>query len=190
MAVVVCASPHLPVPPQVRACEVLQVLSSNHVGALALCNNGGIAAFASLLGRTHNPHTLEKITGTLWNLSCHEPLRAALVELCLPALVELVLVPESGWRSNVGDKPSSPSSPSSPVSPSSLSSPASPSAAFCNALACLRELSLADPDRRLSMRQCEGLVDCVLHFIRSALKGHNIETQRSPKPREGWYFAQ
>nr|XP_032800223.1 catenin delta-1-like [Petromyzon marinus] len=29
----------------------------------------------------------------------------------------------------------------------------------------------------LSVRQCEGLVDCVLHFIRSALKGHNTETQ-------------
>ncbi|XP_061436416.1 zinc finger protein ZIC 5-like [Lethenteron reissneri] len=115
------------------ACEVLQILSSSHAGALAFNNNGSLAALASLLGRTHNPHTLEKITGTLWNLSCHESLRAALVELCLPALVEHVLVPESGWRSNFGDSPASPSPPGSS---------ASPSAAFCNALTCLR---VADP---------------------------------------------
>ncbi|XP_061437542.1 catenin delta-1-like, partial [Lethenteron reissneri] len=89
------------------ACEMLQVLSSSHAGALAFSNNGSLAALASLLGRTHNPQALEKITSTLWNLSCHESLRAALVELCLPALVEHVLVPESGWRSNFGDSPAS-----------------------------------------------------------------------------------
>ncbi|XP_061436955.1 catenin delta-2-like [Lethenteron reissneri] len=153
---------------------MLQVLSSSHAGALAFSNNGSLAALASLLGRTHNPHTLEKITGTLWNLSRHEFLRAALVELCLPALVEHVLVPESGWRSNFGDSPASPSPPGSS---------ASPSAAFCNALTCLRELSSADPDGRLSTWKGEGLVDCVLRFVRSALRGRNIETKVTPTAR-------
>ncbi|XP_061436968.1 insulin-like growth factor II [Lethenteron reissneri] len=60
-----------------------------------------------------------------------------------------------------------------------LLSPASPSAAFCNALACLRELSSADPDGRLSTWKGEGLVDCVLRFVRSALRGRNIETKAS-----------
>ncbi|XP_061437150.1 catenin delta-2-like [Lethenteron reissneri] len=147
---------------------MLQVLSSSHAGALAFSNNGSLAALASLLGRTHNPQALEKITSTLWNLSRHESLRAALVELCLPALVEHVLVPESGWRSNFGDSPASTSPPGSS---------ASPSAAFCNALTCLRELSSADPDGRLSTWKGEGLVDCVLRFVRSALRGRNIETK-------------
>ncbi|XP_061437781.1 sterile alpha motif domain-containing protein 1-like [Lethenteron reissneri] len=99
-----------------RYCAQPQLLPASGVG--------GHAAAACLASAA---------AGTLWNLSCHESLRAALVELCLPALVEHVLVPESGWRSNFGDSPASPSPPGSS---------ASPSAAFCNALTCLR---VADP---------------------------------------------
>ncbi|XP_061436316.1 insulin-like growth factor II [Lethenteron reissneri] len=43
----------------------------------------------------------------------------------------------------------------------------------------LLELSSADPDRRLSTWKGEGLVDCVLRFVRSALRGRNIETKAS-----------
>ncbi|KAI8513134.1 Plakophilin-4 [Branchiostoma belcheri] len=105
----------------------------------------------------------ELVTGVLWNLSSHPPLKQAVIDDALAVLTNRIIIPHSGWEA----------SPDADSKPRDIQW----SVVFRNATGCLRNVSSAGPDARRKMRECDGLVDALLHVLQTAIGKNDMDNK-------------
>ncbi|KAL1787181.1 armadillo repeat protein deleted in velo-cardio-facial syndrome isoform X1 [Sigmodon hispidus] len=140
-----------------RACGALRNLSygrdADNKAAIRDC--GGVPALVRLLRAARDNEVRELVTGTLWNLSSYEPLKMVIIDHGLQTLTHEVIVPHSGWE----PEPNEDSKPRD----------AEWTTVFKNTSGCLRNVSSDGAEARRRLRECEGLVDALLHALQSAV---------------------
>ncbi|XP_073334232.1 splicing regulator ARVCF [Pagrus major] len=149
-----------------KACGALRNISygKDHNNKMAIKNCDGIQALVRLLRKCSSMEVKELVTGTLWNLSSHEPLKMMVINNGLQTLTDEIIIPHSGWRKDS-------------VDPSKLLS-AEWTTVFKNTSGCLRNVSSDGAEARQRLRECEGLVDALLHALQSAVI--NKDTDNKP----------
>ncbi|KAL7986843.1 hypothetical protein Chor_013126 [Crotalus horridus] len=92
-----------------KACGALRNISygKDNENKVAIKNCDGIPALIRLLRKTSDMEVRELITGTLWNLSSYEPLKMVIINHGLQTLTNEVIIPHSGWENepNEDSKP-------------------------------------------------------------------------------------
>uniref|UniRef100_A0A671N713 ARVCF delta catenin family member a n=1 Tax=Sinocyclocheilus anshuiensis TaxID=1608454 RepID=A0A671N713_9TELE len=139
-----------------KACGALRNISfgRDNFNKVAIKNSDGIPALLRLLRRSDDVEVRELITGTLWNISSHEPLKMIVINHGLQTLTDEIIIPHSGLR---GD-PNDPARPGDPEW----------NTVFKNTSGCLRNVSSDGAEARQRLRECDGLVDALLHALYSA----------------------
>ena len=61
---------------------------------------GGVTALVRLLRKTLDNEVKELVTGVLWNLSSCDDLKRIIIDEALLVLVNIVIIPHSGWDAN------------------------------------------------------------------------------------------
>ncbi|CAL8134880.1 unnamed protein product [Orchesella dallaii] len=153
-----------------NSCGALRNLSygrQNDENKKAIKSAGGIPALVRLLKRTADNEVKELVTGVLWNLSSCEELKKAIIDDAMVALVNIVIIPHSGWDRSLATG-------SSVNNPSHIPD-ACWSTVFKNASGVLRNVSSAGEYARKKLRECEGLVEALLHVVRCALSRADID---------------
>ncbi|XP_048370582.1 armadillo repeat protein deleted in velo-cardio-facial syndrome isoform X4 [Sphaerodactylus townsendi] len=140
-----------------KACGALRNISygKDNENKVAIKNCDGIPALIRLLRKTNDMEVRELITGTLWNLSSYEPLKMVIINHGLQTLTNEVIIPHSGWES----EPNEDSKPRD----------AEWTTVFKNTSGCLRNVSSDGAEARRRLRECDGLVDALLHALQSAV---------------------
>ncbi|XP_062869846.1 splicing regulator ARVCF [Trichomycterus rosablanca] len=148
-----------------KACGALRNISfgKDHYNKVAIKNSDGIPTLLRLLRKTSDMEVRELVTGTLWNLSSHEPLKMVIINHGLQTLTDEIIIPHSGLR---GD----PNDPSRPGAPEWTT-------VFKNTSGCLRNVSSDGAEARQKMRDCEGLVDALLHALYSAVTKRDMNNK-------------
>ncbi|XP_047426643.1 armadillo repeat protein deleted in velo-cardio-facial syndrome homolog isoform X2 [Mugil cephalus] len=148
-----------------KACGALRNISygKDHNNKMAIKNCDGIQALVRLLRKTSSMEVKELVTGTLWNLSSHEPLKMMVINQGLQTLTDEIIIPHSGWRRDSAD-------------PSKLLS-AEWTTVFKNTSGCLRNVSSDGAEARQRLRDCEGLVDALLHALQSAVVSKDTDNK-------------
>ncbi|KAG7322580.1 hypothetical protein KOW79_013926 [Hemibagrus wyckioides] len=148
-----------------KACGALRNISfgRDHFNKVAIKNSDGIPTLLRLLRKTNDMEVRELVTGTLWNLSSHEPLKMVIINHGLQTLTDEIIIPHSGLR---GD----PNDPSRPGAPEWTT-------VFKNTSGCLRNVSSDGAEARQQMRECEGLVDALLHALYSAVARRDMNNK-------------
>uniref|UniRef100_A0A8C4RZ11 Plakophilin 2 n=1 Tax=Erpetoichthys calabaricus TaxID=27687 RepID=A0A8C4RZ11_ERPCA len=121
----------------------------------------GIPILLQLLRQTRDMETKRQITGLLWNLSSSDDLKHTLISKALQPLTKSIIVPCSGWPD--GDCPKE----------DLLHDPD----IFYNATGCLRNLSSAGPEGRKMMRECESLIDSLVHYVRGSIADYQPDNK-------------
>ena len=125
----------------------------------AIKTAGGTNALVRLLRKTQDNDVKELVTGVLWNLSSCDDLKRTIIEEALLVLVNIVIIPHSGWER------------------SGQSGETHWSTVFRNASGVLRNVSSAGDYARKKLRESDGLVDSLLYLVRSAIKRANIDNK-------------
>ncbi|XP_033978641.1 armadillo repeat protein deleted in velo-cardio-facial syndrome homolog [Trematomus bernacchii] len=148
-----------------KACGALRNISygKDHNNKMAIKNCDGIPALVRLMRRTSSVEVKELVTGTLWNLSSHEPLKMMVINNGLQTLTDEIIIPHSGWRRDAAD-------------PSKLLS-AEWTTVFKNTSGCLRNVSSDGAEARQRLRECEGLVNALLHALQSAVVNKDTDNK-------------
>ncbi|XP_059395360.1 splicing regulator ARVCF-like [Carassius carassius] len=148
-----------------KACGALRNISfgRDNFNKVAIKNSDGIPALLRLLRRSDDVEVRELVTGTLWNLSSHEPLKMMVINHGLQTLTDEIIFPYSGLR---GD-PNDPSRPGAPEW----------NTLFKNTSGCLRNVSSDGAEARQRLRDCDGLVDALLHALYSAVANRDINNK-------------
>ncbi|XP_070845569.1 splicing regulator ARVCF isoform X2 [Chaetodon trifascialis] len=148
-----------------KACGALRNISygKDHNNKMAIKNCDGIQALVRLLRKCSSMEVKELVTGTLWNLSSHEPLKMIVINTGLQTLNDEIIIPHSGWRKDSSD-------------PSKLLS-AEWTTVFKNTSGCLRNVSSDGAEARQRLRECEGLVDALLHALQSAVVNKDTDNK-------------
>ncbi|XP_073685558.1 splicing regulator ARVCF [Garra rufa] len=148
-----------------KACGALRNISfgRDNFNKVAIKNSDGIPALLRLLRRSNDVEVRELVTGTLWNLSSHEPLKMIVINHGLQTLTDEIIIPHSGLR---GD-PNDPARPGDPEW----------NTVFKNTSGCLRNVSSDGADARQRLRECDGLVDALLHALYSAVAKRDINNK-------------
>ncbi|XP_052423556.1 splicing regulator ARVCF-like isoform X2 [Carassius gibelio] len=148
-----------------KACGALRNISfgRDNFNKVAIKNADGIPALLRLLRRSDDVEVRELVTGTLWNLSSHEPLKMMVINHGLQTLTDEIIIPHSGLR---GD-PNHPSRPGAPEW----------NTLFKNTSGCLRNVSSDGAEARQRLRDCDGLVDALLHALYSAVANRDINNK-------------
>ncbi|XP_037120889.1 armadillo repeat protein deleted in velo-cardio-facial syndrome homolog isoform X2 [Syngnathus acus] len=148
-----------------KACGALRNISygKDHNNKMAIRNCDGIQALVRLLRKTSSMEVKELVTGTLWNLSSHEPLKMTVINHGLQTLNEEIIIPHSGWRRE-------------PCEPSKRHS-AEWTTVFKNTSGCLRNVSSDGAEARQRLRECKGLVDALLHALHSAVVNKDTDNK-------------
>uniref|UniRef100_A0A9J8BL95 ARVCF delta catenin family member a n=1 Tax=Cyprinus carpio carpio TaxID=630221 RepID=A0A9J8BL95_CYPCA len=148
-----------------KACGALRNISfgRDNFNKVAIKNSDGIPALLRLLRRTDDVEVRELVTGTLWNLSSHEPLKMIVINHGLQTLTDEIIIPHSGLR---GD-PNDPARPGAPEW----------NTVFKNTSGCLRNVSSDGADARQRLRECDALVDALLHALYSAVAKRDINNK-------------
>ncbi|XP_037547947.1 armadillo repeat protein deleted in velo-cardio-facial syndrome [Nematolebias whitei] len=141
-----------------KACGALRNISygKDHNNKMAIKSCDGIQALVRLLRKSSSVEVKELATGTLWNLSSHEPLKMTIINQGLQTLTDEIIIPHSGWRRRDSADPSKPQS-------------AEWTTVFKNTSGCLRNVSSDGAEARQRLRECEGLVAALLHALQSAV---------------------
>ncbi|XP_013373243.1 PREDICTED: armadillo repeat protein deleted in velo-cardio-facial syndrome isoform X4 [Chinchilla lanigera] len=159
-----------------RACGALRNLSygrdTDNKAAIRDC--GGVPALVRLLRAARDNEVRELVTGTLWNLSSYEPLKMVIIDHGLQTLTHEVIVPHSGWER----EPNEDSKPRD----------AEWTTVFKNTSGCLRNVSSDGAEARRRLRECEGLVDALLHALQSAV-GRKDTDNKVTSPHSQWRTA-
>ncbi|XP_048037335.1 armadillo repeat protein deleted in velo-cardio-facial syndrome homolog isoform X1 [Megalobrama amblycephala] len=150
-----------------KACGALRNISfgRDNFNKVAIKNSEGIPALLRLLRKSNDGEVRELVTGTLWNLSSHEPLKMIVINHGLQTLTDEIIIPHSGLR---GD-PNDPARPGDPEW----------NTVFKNTSGCLRNVSSDGAEARQRLRECEGLVDALLHALYSAVAKRDINNKAS-----------
>ena len=70
----------------------------------AIKTAGGTNALVRLLRKTQDNDVKELVTGVLWNLSSCDDLKRTIIEEALLVLVNIVIIPHSGWERSTGTR--------------------------------------------------------------------------------------
>ncbi|XP_041072285.1 plakophilin-2-like isoform X2 [Carcharodon carcharias] len=127
---------------------------------LEVQEHNGLQKLMQLLGQSKDLETKKQITGLLWNLSSNEHLKHDLIERTLTHLTTSIIIPFSGW-------------PDGDVKNFDVDSDI-----FYNTTGCMRNLSSASPEGRKQMRECDGLIDSLVHYIQFTI-ANNQEDDKS-----------
>ncbi|KAG5840453.1 hypothetical protein ANANG_G00188980 [Anguilla anguilla] len=148
-----------------KACGALRNISygKDHDNKVAIKNCDGIPALIRLLRKTNDMEVRELITGTLWNLSSYEPLKMVIINHGLQTLTNEVIIPHSGWE----NEPNEDSKPRD----------AEWTTVFKNTSGCLRNVSSDGAEARRRLRECDGLVDALLHALQSAVGKKDMDNK-------------
>ncbi|KAF7711461.1 plakophilin-1 [Silurus meridionalis] len=117
---------------------------------------GGLTEALQLLRNTNSAEIQKHVTGLLWNMSSEESIQPDLLRHALPVLTETVLQPNadaSNFSSDVDARTES----------------------FCNATACLRNLSSGRLANRQSLRNCEGLIDSLVTHLQACVDNGQLD---------------
>ncbi|XP_060893287.1 ARVCF delta catenin family member b isoform X3 [Labrus mixtus] len=148
-----------------KACGALRNISygKDNDNKVAIKNCDGIPGLVRLLRKTNDMEVRELITGTLWNLSSYEPLKMVIINHGLQTLTNEVIIPHSGWEyePNEDSKPRD----------------AEWTTVFKNTSGCLRNVSSDGAEARRRLRECEGLVDALLHALQSAVGKKDMDNK-------------
>uniref|UniRef100_T1IHH0 Catenin delta-2 n=1 Tax=Strigamia maritima TaxID=126957 RepID=T1IHH0_STRMM len=150
-----------------NACGALRNLSygrQNDENKRAIKNASGIPALVRLLRKTPDNEVRELVTGVLWNLSSCEDLKKSIIEDGLTVITNSVVIPHSGWNRNMDTGENRPSE-------------IYWSTVFRNASGVLRNTSSAGEYSRKKLRECDGLVDALLHLVRAAIGKNDIDNK-------------
>ncbi|KAM6902880.1 splicing regulator ARVCF-like [Xenentodon cancila] len=141
-----------------KACGALRNISygKDHNNKMAIKNCDGIQSLVRLLRKSSSVEVKELVTGTLWNLSSHEPLKMTVINQGLQTLTDEIIIPHSGWRRRDS------------AEASKLQS-AEWTTVFKNTTGCLRNVSSDGAEARQRLRECEGLVAALIHALQSAV---------------------
>ncbi|XP_073806835.1 ARVCF delta catenin family member b isoform X48 [Danio rerio] len=148
-----------------KACGALRNISygKDHDNKVAIKSCDGIPALIRLLRKTNDMEVRELITGTLWNLSSYEPLKMVIINHGLQTMTNEVIIPHSGWE----HEPNEDSKPRD----------AEWTTVFKNTSGCLRNVSSDGAEARRRLRECEGLVDALLHALQSAVGKKDMDNK-------------
>uniref|UniRef100_A0A7N6BLP1 ARVCF delta catenin family member n=1 Tax=Anabas testudineus TaxID=64144 RepID=A0A7N6BLP1_ANATE len=148
-----------------KACGALRNISygKDNDNKVAIKNCDGIPALIRLLRKTNDMEVRELITGTLWNLSSYEPLKMVIINHGLQTMTNEVIIPHSGWE----HEPNEDSKPRD----------AEWTTVFKNTSGCLRNVSSDGAEARRRLRECEGLVDALLHALQSAVGKKDMDNK-------------
>ncbi|KAM4577459.1 ARVCF delta catenin family member b isoform 3-T4 [Odontesthes bonariensis] len=148
-----------------KACGALRNISygKDNDNKVAIKNCDGIPALIRLLRKTNDMEIRELITGTLWNLSSYEPLKMVIINHGLQTMTNEVIIPHSGWE----HEPNEDSKPRD----------AEWTTVFKNTSGCLRNVSSDGAEARRRLRECEGLVDALLHALQSAVGKKDMDNK-------------
>uniref|UniRef100_A0A8C6TUX8 ARVCF delta catenin family member n=1 Tax=Neogobius melanostomus TaxID=47308 RepID=A0A8C6TUX8_9GOBI len=148
-----------------KACGALRNISygKDNDNKVAIKNCDGIPALIRLLRKTNDMEVRELITGTLWNLSSYEPLKMVIINHGLQTLTNEVVIPHSGWE----HEPNEDSKPRD----------AEWTTVFKNTSGCLRNVSSDGAEARRRLRECDGLVDALLHALQSAVGKKDMDNK-------------
>ncbi|XP_057206797.1 ARVCF delta catenin family member b isoform X4 [Triplophysa rosa] len=148
-----------------KACGALRNISfgKDHDNKVAIKNCDGIPALIRLMRKTNDMEVRELITGTLWNLSSYEPLKMVIINHGLQTMTNEVVIPHSGWE----HEPNEDSKPRD----------AEWTTVFKNTSGCLRNVSSDGAEARRRLRECEGLVDALLHALQSAVGKKDMDNK-------------
>ncbi|XP_041436251.1 armadillo repeat protein deleted in velo-cardio-facial syndrome isoform X5 [Xenopus laevis] len=148
-----------------KACGALRNISygKDNENKVAIKNCDGIPALIRLLRKTNDMEVRELITGTLWNLSSYEPLKMVIINHGLQTLTNEVIIPHSGWENE-------PNEDSKPRDAEWLT-------VFKNTSGCLRNVSSDGAEARRRLRECDGLVDALLHALQSAVSKKDTDNK-------------
>ncbi|KAJ7412058.1 Armadillo repeat protein deleted in velo-cardio-facial syndrome like protein [Willisornis vidua] len=165
-----------------KACGALRNISygKDNENKVAIKNCDGIPALIRLLRKTNDMEVRELITGTLWNLSSYEPLKMVIINHGLQTLTNEVIIPHSGWESepNEDSKPrdaewttvfKNTSGCLRVVQPLGVAAPGTGAGETVTVLVCNRNVSSDGAEARRRLRECDGLVDALLHALQSAV---------------------
>jgi len=145
-----------------NSCGALRNLSygrQNDENKRAIKVAGGTNALVRLLRKTQDNEVKELVTGVLWNLSSCDDLKRTIIDEALLVLVNIVIIPHSGWER------------------SGQSGETSWSTVFRNASGVLRNVSSAGDYARKKLRESDGLVDSLLYLVKSAIERANIDNK-------------
>ncbi|XP_063785198.1 plakophilin-2 [Pseudophryne corroboree] len=123
---------------------------------LEVCEQRGMPTLLNLLRDTQDVEIKRQITGLLWNLSSNDQLKGMLVRDALRPMTTSILIPCSGWSEGEYSK-------------HEILSDAD---TFYNATGCLRNMSSAGPEGRKAMRECDGLIDSLVYYVRRTVADH------------------
>nr|DBA15486.1 TPA: hypothetical protein GDO54_004689 [Pyxicephalus adspersus] len=160
-------------PVRLAACGALKNLSygPSRENKMAVKNCDGVPALARLLRRRgegqEGREMAECVTGTLWNLSSLDSIKMELVDQALYTLTQEILVPYSGWQKE-GEAVNTEDGKSQHIEWEP---------ALINTTGCLRNISSERSEARRKMRECEGLVDSVVHILRSEIGHGNVNSK-------------
>ncbi|XP_069380310.1 ARVCF delta catenin family member b isoform X2 [Paralichthys olivaceus] len=148
-----------------KACGALRNISygKDNDNKVAIKNCDGIPALVRLLRKTNDMEVRELITGTLWNLSSYEPLKMVIINHGLQTVTNEVIIPHSGWE----HEPNEDSKPRD----------AEWTTVFKNTSGCLRNVSSDGAEARRRLRECDGLVDALLHALQSAVGKKDMDNK-------------
>ncbi|KAL2087716.1 hypothetical protein ACEWY4_016544 [Coilia grayii] len=148
-----------------KACGALRNISfgKDHLNKVAIRNCDGIPALIRLLRKSNDMEVRELVTGTLWNLSSHEPLKMVVINHGLQTLTNEIIIPHSGWSTEPPD----------PTKPRESDW----TTVFKNTSGCLRNVSSDGAEARQRLRDCEGLVDALLHALLSAVARKDVNNK-------------
>ncbi|XP_014852048.1 PREDICTED: armadillo repeat protein deleted in velo-cardio-facial syndrome homolog isoform X1 [Poecilia mexicana] len=149
-----------------KACGALRNISygKDHNNKMAIKSCDGIQALVRLLRKSSSMEVKELATGTLWNLSSHEPLKMTIINQGLQTLTDEIIIPHSGWRRRDSVDASKPLS-------------AEWTTVFKNTTGCLRNVSSDGAEARQRLRECEGLVAALLHALQSAVVNKDADNK-------------
>ena len=81
-------------------CRNLSYGRQNDENKRAIKAAGGVTALVRLLRKTTDNEVKELVTGVLWNLSSCDDLKRTIIDEALLVLVNIVVIPHSGWDPN------------------------------------------------------------------------------------------
>ncbi|KAM4702897.1 catenin delta-1 [Rhinophrynus dorsalis] len=158
---------------RIAACGALKNLSYGPAreNKMAVKNCDGVPALARLLHKRgegrEGREMAECVTGTLWNLSSLDSIKMELVDQALYTLTQEILVPHSGWQQDGEIQDGKERKPRHVEWEPTL----------VNVTGCLRNISSERAEARRKMRECEGLVDSVVHILKSEVSHSQVESK-------------
>ncbi|XP_016366861.1 plakophilin-1-like [Sinocyclocheilus rhinocerous] len=135
---------------QTAAAALRNLVFNDNNNKLEVDSCEGIEAILTLLGNTNVTETHQQLTGLLWNLSSADKLKTELIKNALPLLTETIVVPYSVWTDINTNKHIDPE-------------------VFYNTTGCLRNLSCAGEEERISMRSCPQLIDSLVTYVQTQM---------------------